>query len=130
MGVKLEPPEGDVTVLRITGLLKKSEIDILVGTNESKWTPETKLKVLVLLEDFKGWERGPDWGDISFLIKHDKQIEKIAIVGDPKWRTEFLVFVGEGYRHAAVQFFAAAEVAFARFWLRESRGKTSPEQSM
>jgi hypothetical protein len=47
--------------------------------------------VLVIVENFKGWERGADWGDRDFFVEHDHQIEKIAIVGDPKWELQTLV---------------------------------------
>jgi len=32
--------------------------------------------VLVIVEDFKGWERGADWGDLTFFLEHDKEIDK------------------------------------------------------
>jgi hypothetical protein len=117
MGATIEPGEGNIRVLRITGLLKKSEMDAALAGEAKKWTPATKVRVLVLAEDFKGWERGADWGDLSFLVEHDQQIEKIAIVGDPKWRTDLLMFAGSGFRQAPVQFFPQAQIAQARIWL-------------
>jgi hypothetical protein len=117
MGATIEPKEGKLTVLRITGLLKKSEMDAVLAAEAKGWTPATKVNVLVLVEDFKGWERGADWGDMTFLVEHDEQIEKIAIVGDPKWRTDLLMFAGKGFRHAAVQFFPPHQLAQARVWL-------------
>ena len=51
------------------------------------------------------------------MVKHDDQIEKIAIVGDPKREPEFLVFAGAGFRQAQVKFFPSTQLAQARVWL-------------
>jgi hypothetical protein len=45
------------------------------------------------------------------------QIEKIAIVADPKWEIETLAFAGAGFRRAPVKFFSANQLALARAWL-------------
>jgi hypothetical protein len=70
-----------------------------------------------MTEDFEGFERGADWGDISFLVKHDRQVDKIAIVGNQKWESEMLVFAGAGFRQGQVQFFPPNQLAQARAWL-------------
>jgi hypothetical protein len=57
-----------------------------------------KISALFLLENFRGWQRGDEWGDISFLVEHDKDIAKIAVVGEEEWRD-------------------LAEIAKARSWL-------------
>jgi hypothetical protein len=117
MGVTIQQEEGNLRVLRITGLLKKSEMDATLAAEARQWTSATRVKVLAIAEDFQGWERGADWGDMSFLISHDDQIDKIAIVGDPKKEDEFLMFVGAGFRHAQVKFFPPKQLAQARSWL-------------
>jgi hypothetical protein len=117
MGVTIRREESGLMVLRISGLLRKSEMDAALAAEARKWGPATRIKVLVLAEDFEGFERGADWGDISFLIKHDHQIDKIAIVADPKWETETLTFAGAGFRQGQVKFFSLKLVAQARAWL-------------
>jgi hypothetical protein len=117
VGVKMEREEANLRVLRITGLLKKSEMDSVLAMEARKWGPASRIKVLVILEDFQGFERGGDWGDISFLVKHDQQIEKIAIVAESKWESEGLAFAGEGLRKGEVKFFPVNQLAQARAWL-------------
>jgi hypothetical protein len=77
------------------------------------------VKVLVFVENFKGWERGADWGDMDFFVEHDHQIEKIAIVADPKWKLETLMFAGAGIRSGQVKFFPPTQLGRARAWLGE-----------
>src|SRR5512134_3169590 len=72
-----------------------------------------RINLLLVLEHFEGWERQADWGDLAFYAAHDKDIEKIAIVGEEKWRDHGLAFAGAGIRKAAVQFFPPAEGARA-----------------
>lgn len=117
MSVTIQQEEGELRVLRITGLLRKSEMDAALAAEARKWGPETRIKVLVMVEDFKGFEPGADWGDITFLLKHDRQIDKIAIVAEPRWESETLIFAGAGFRHAQVKFFPANQLVPARAWL-------------
>ena len=81
--------------------------------------PLLRVKLLVLLEGFEGWERHPDWGDLSFYSEHGDRITRIAIVGDPKWETEFKMFAGAGFRRAPVQFFPSDQLQQANLWLAE-----------
>jgi hypothetical protein len=117
MGVTIQQEEGNLRVLRIAGLLRKSEMDAALAAEARKWASTTRLKVLVLLEEFEGFERGADWGDITFLVKHDHQIDKIAIVADRKWESDALIFAGTGFRRGEVRFFPPDQIAQARAWL-------------
>jgi hypothetical protein len=82
-------------------------------------TPALKPRVLAVLENFEGWERGADWGDLEFLFSHSHEIAKIAIVGEPRWESDALAFAGAGFRRAPVKFFPAGQETQARAWLAE-----------
>ena len=117
MGVTIEREEGDLRVLRITDLLRKPEFDAALAAEANQWGPTTHVKVLVIVEDFKGWEHGADWGDMTFFETQGDRIDKIAIVADPKWETETLAFAGAGFRHGPVRFFPLSQLKMARAWL-------------
>ena len=117
MGATIHQEEGYLRVLRITGLLRKSELDAALEAEAKEWGPATRIRVLIIAEEFKGWERGADWGDTSFLFAHDDQIDKIAIVADPRWETETVIFAAAGIRRAPVKFFPPDQLALARAWL-------------
>ncbi len=117
MSVTIEHEEGNLRVLRITGLFKKSEFDAALTIEANQWGTAMRVKVLVIAEDFKGWERGADWGDMIFFATHGDQIDKIAIVADQKWEIEFQAFVGAGFRRAPVKFFPVSQLTLARAWL-------------
>ncbi len=117
MGVTIEGEKGDLRVLRITGLLRKSEVDAALATEAKKGGLTARVKVLVIVENFQGWEHRADWGDMTFFETHGDQIDKIAIVADPQWETDLLAFSGAGFRRAPVKFFPAGQLATARAWL-------------
>jgi hypothetical protein len=119
MGVTLLHLDNNVRVLRIAGVLKKSEFDEVINAEAAQWGPRTRVKVLVVAEGFQGWEGTEEWGDITFFMKYGDQVDKIAIVADPKWETDLLMFSAEGLRRGPVKFFRLEQMAFARAWLEE-----------
>ena len=80
---------------------------------------QDKIKILILADQFSGWGKEGNWGDLTSFYESDPYIEKIAIVADDKWRDQFLMFHGAGRRQADVEFFLPDEVQDARDWLNE-----------
>ncbi len=121
MGVLVQEEQGNVQLMRITGLLKKSELDAVQAAAAKKLGHDSSLsfKLLIIVENFEGWERGVDWDDMSFYAKYGDKITKIAIVGDPKLETDFKMFLGAGFRTAPVKFFPSNQLSQARTWLAE-----------
>jgi len=117
MGLTIQQEEENLRVLRISGLLRKSELDGALTAEASRWGPATHVRVLVIVEDFKGWEPGVDWGDMTFFETQGDRIDKIAIVADPKWEAETLAFAGAGFRHAPVRLFPKSQLKTARAWM-------------
>lgn len=104
-------------VVRISGVLRRVELDECQRAAAQMIRDVGRANALVLLEGFQGWERADDWGDVSFLAEHDSDIEKIAIVGEERWRDEVLMFAGAGVRHSPVQYFN--DPNSARAWLAD-----------
>lgn len=107
-----------VHVITLSGLLNWSEFQSFLAEAETRRVfAEGKVKVLIKLEDFSRWEPSDAWGDVSFFFKHDADIEKIAIVGDPRWRDDMLIFLFADYRRAEARFFTGNENDKAKAWL-------------
>ena len=120
MAVQIEYEANDICVLRISGVLKQSEFTAEQSALSNKIDAGSRPRLLVILENFEGWEHGADWGnDLDFLFLHSGKISKIAIVGEPRWETLALAFAGAGVRSAPVKFFPANELDPARRWLAE-----------
>ena len=115
--IKYEPNE--TCVLRISGILKRSEFGAEQRALAGHIDTGSKPRLLVILEKFEGWERGADWNDLDFLISHGGKISKIGIVAEPRWEPLALAFAGAGVRRAPVKFFPPNELEQARSWLVE-----------
>jgi hypothetical protein len=117
MPVEVIDASGKLLQAKVRGTLQRAEYDRMLQLAKDMITREGKMRVLVLLDGFEGWERHRDWGDVSFAIQEGRNIEKMAIVGDEKWRDETLAFTAAGFRPTAIEFFAASRLADAKRWL-------------
>jgi hypothetical protein len=119
MPIEMQKEPNDVYVLRISDTMKQSEFSgaqTVVGRDIDLGL---KPRLLAIFEDFQGWERGPDWNDLNFLISHSGEIARIAIVAEPEWEAKVLAFAGAGVRRAPVRFFPPNELAEARTWIAQ-----------
>jgi hypothetical protein len=108
---------GPIVSAKISGELGKSEVSQMQAMALDAIRRCGKISALFLLEDFRGWKREGDWGDISFMIEQDQNIAKIAVVGEEEWRDMVYAFLAKGFRDAAVEYFPPTELAKARAWL-------------
>jgi hypothetical protein len=108
---------GSLVSVKIKGELKKSELDQIQALAIELIKRWGKVRVLVILEDFQGWERGENWGDITFAVEHDNDIEKVAIVGEESWKEPVLAFFGKPFRKLSIEYFDPSQLARARAWV-------------
>lgn len=110
--------EGILTV-KITGRL--SQIDLLATQKAAAeiLREHGGSRVLFVTEDFQGWERGADWGDLSGQFELDSYARRIAIVGERHWKDLALLFAGKGVRPVAIEYFFPPELDKARAWLAD-----------
>ena len=119
MPVQIQYQPDDIYVLRISGILKRSEFAAEQSALARQIDTGSKPRLLVILENFEGWERGADWNDLDFYISHGHKISRIAIVAERRWEPQALAFTGAGVRRTPVKFFPPNELEQARSWLAE-----------
>jgi stage II sporulation SpoAA-like protein len=112
---------GPVVSAKISGDLNKAEVSQIQAAALEAIRCCGKINALFILDNFIGWARGDQWGDITFLTEHDKDIAKIAVVGDEQWRDLAEAFLAKGFRQAVVEYFLPADLAKARAWLATGR---------
>jgi hypothetical protein len=117
MPITIVDASGPIISAKISGELGKSEVSQMQAAALEVIGRCGKISALFILENFRGWSRAGDWGDITFLTEHDKEIAKIAVVGDEKWRDLVCAFLAKGFRQAAVEYFLPADLTKARAWL-------------
>ena len=117
MPVEITNSSGKLLELKIRGMLKKADYDRIIQIAKESIAREGKIRALTILDGFEGWERSGDWGDVSFMMDQGQHIEKMAIVGDEKWKDDALAFTAKGFRPTAVEFFPSSRLDEARTWL-------------
>jgi hypothetical protein len=120
MSAEIIDAAGGLVTVRITGRLTQPALAALQKAVGDIIQKQGRARLLVLVENFEGWQRGGDWGDLSFQIEHDAQIERMAIVGDKKWEDLALIFTAKGLRKFPIEYFEPAQIAKARAWLAET----------
>ena len=117
MAFTIVEPTGPIINAKITGELSNSEVRQMQTAALEAIRTCGKISALFILEDFQGWKRAADWGDVTFLPEHDKEIAKIAVVGEDKWRDSIYAFLAKGFRQAEVEFFLPGDLEKARLWV-------------
>ncbi len=117
MSMTFTKESDDLFVINVQGVLtfedlKEVEKKASEGIDRSK-----KTKLLVLAEEFTGWGKEGDWGDLTFFHEYDHYIEKIAVVAEKNWKDQMLMYLGAGRRQGEVKFFFYDEEKDARDWL-------------
>ena len=117
MAFTITDATGPIISAKLSGELDKAEVSQMQAAALEAIRRCGRISALFILDNFRGWKRGGDWGDVSFLTEHDKDIDKIAVVGDEKWRDLIYAFLAKGFRAAAVEYFLPGDLAKARAWL-------------
>jgi len=117
MSVTFSEEARNLFVVHIEGAFTFDDLKEVQGKAGAEIERGERVKLLILAEQFSGWGREGDWGDLTFMYEHDPCIEKIAVVADAKWIDEMLMFLGAGRRQAAVESFHSEQAA--RDWLQD-----------
>jgi hypothetical protein len=119
MPVTIEREDDRVYRLDITGALHKADLDRVqrMLLDDIGRDSDVAVKLLVVLDDFNGWEPDASWNDLTFYVRHGDRLGRIAIVGDERWRDHALMFAAADLRKGPVEFFASEKLPQAREWL-------------
>lgn len=119
MAATLRHERDNVYRLEISGTLRKQDLDAVQRSAIAEIQRSGKIRLLILLKAFEGWEQDANWRDLGFYVRHGEDIERIALVGDERWRGEALMFTAADLRTAAVEFFPSKHTNEALIWLTE-----------
>ena len=117
MSVTFTKESDDLFVINVQGILTFEDLKEVEKKASEGIDRNRKTKLLVLAEDFTGWGKKGDWGDLTFFHEYDSYVEKIAVVAEGRWEDQILMFIGAGRRQASVEFFLPDEENEARDWL-------------
>ena len=120
MAIQLNEEDGGKRiVVQVSGKLAKADYEHFVPEVERLVRQHGKLRMLLVMTDFHGWELGALWEDIKFDFDHFADIERLAMVGEKKWEHGMATFC-RPFTKAKIRYFDHAEAAGARTWLDEA----------
>lgn len=119
MSVELqEQARGKILTVRATGKLTSEDYKRFVPEVERLIKEHGKIRVLFETHDFHGWDAGALWQDIKFDVKHWRDIERLAIVGEKKWEKGMAAFC-KPFTTAEIRYFEHDRLDGARGWIEE-----------
>ncbi len=117
MAFEIIKVEDSVVHIRIKDLMQVADKNKLESLGTDMISKGKKIRLVVLLENFKGWEKSDVWGDVEFMMDHGDDIVRMAIVGDERWKEQVLIFVGKGLRKTEIEFFPPSSMKKAEDWV-------------
>jgi len=113
-----ELAEGKILVVQASGKLSKANYEQFVPETERLIKEFGKIRVLFEMHDFHGWEMAGCWEDIKFDLKHFRDIERVAFVGEKAWEHGMSVFC-KPFTSAKIRYFDSSKAEEAANWIHE-----------
>ena len=107
---------GRVLDVNLHGRLTRRDFDYIVPETERLIRQYGKIRIVVTLHDFSGWDFGAAWEEIKWEAKHFNDVEKIAIVGDCKWHQRMATLCNP-FTTAEVRYFNLDALDAAYQWV-------------
>lgn len=119
MAIRFRHERDNMYRVEISGLLGEKDFEALQQSASAEIQKTGKIRLLIVLDRFAGWAPGK-WHNLAFYIRHGADVERMAIVGEERWRTETLMFAGADLRKGAVAYFSPPNRREAATWLTQA----------
>src|SRR3954465_1992115 len=107
---------GKILEVDLHGKLNREDFERIGPETEALIERYGKIRILVTMRDFDGWDVGALWEDLKWDAKHFNDVERLAMVGDEcwqKWMTSFC----KPFTTAEVRYFSFDALEEAHRWL-------------
>ncbi len=103
--------------LKAIGKLTHEDYKIITPMIDSalEGVKDPKINVIIDGTELEGWELRAAWDDLKLGLKHGREFEKIAIVGNKKWQ-EYSARMGSWFISGEVKYFESESEALD--WLQ------------
>lgn len=114
---EITPKEGNLIRVTVRGKLTQEDYDKLIPAWEETIARHGSMRLLLVMEDFEGWDLGAAWDDFRFSSEHAGKIERVAAVGAKTWE-KWMMKLGSLLRSEDLKYFDVSELAEAERWIR------------
>jgi hypothetical protein len=110
-----EQKDGKLVEVQLSGKIRKEDYEHFVPEVDRLIRQHGKIRMLLEMTDFHGWDAGALWEDIKFDLKHFSDFERISMVGEKKWQKGMSQFC-RPFTSAKIRYFDRRAMAEARQW--------------
>ncbi|MGE0494113.1 MAG: STAS/SEC14 domain-containing protein [Vulcanimicrobiota bacterium] len=112
----LERSHDNILGIRIWGKLTREDYEGLLPAIEALLSRYDRIRVYVDMTDFRGLTPAAAFEDLKFGLKHLRDVERMALVGEQKW-AEQLLMLSQPLMDEA-RFFSPIQAEEAWQWLK------------
>ena len=99
----------------------------LTEDDYERFTPEVekvinkygKIRMLTDMHDFHGWDARGLWEEFKLDVRHAKDLERLAIVGEKRWQ-EWMSKFCRPFTDATIRYFDRSQMDTARTWIQNN----------
>ncbi|WP_114783037.1 SpoIIAA family protein [Botryobacter ruber] len=113
----LDESRENVIAVRINGHVDKGDYDMILPIMEEKIKTYGKINVFVEIMDSMDFTAKALWEELKFDVKHARDFNKVAIVGDGKW-IDALSVAATPFTSAKIKKFGRGQRQEAFNWVR------------
>lgn len=112
----IKSSKDDAIAFEVNGRVTKDDIRKLALPVEAVVKSQGNANALMVVNNFQGFTLSSFFEDLRFGLKHMKDFDKIAVVGDKKW-LETLVKIESYFPKVNIKYFDTSEAREAWGWL-------------
>lgn len=114
--LKMEMTTPNYLKLTASGTNSGTDVTQFVSEFEQIAEQSGAVRMLIELDNFKGWDASGLWEDLKFDMSHQSDMKRIAIVGDETWQ-EWGTWLSKPFFAAEMRYFNTDEAQQAEDWL-------------
>lgn len=114
-----EKQDGKILEVTMSGKLNRDDFEHFGPLLEQSIEKHQKIRILAVMRDFHGWGFGAFWEDLRWELKHSRDIEYLAVIGEKKWQ-ETLSKLCAPFTSAEVRYFDSYDLEKAREWIEHA----------
>ena len=117
---RIEEPMKKILIFKVEGTLHHEDYELVVIPEiEKTISQEKRINIMWEMNDFHGWDARAVWDDLRLGLKINKNVDKIAMLGDKKWE-EWISKVLKHFAKGEIRYYKLDEEKNALAWLHAS----------
>lgn len=114
---KLKKSSGRAVGFKFSGELADNEYKEFIAEIERIIADQGKIRLLMAVDYPQDFDLKAAWDDVVFWIKHIRDIDRLAIVGQKEWEKS-LELLAEPFIHTDVKYYKTSDIEDAWNWIK------------